>query len=192
MLDELEWGNYLDEHGVYPGQMKDAWPGLAACIQKAISTIKSGNKILFAGNGGSFSMACHLAAELMGRFEKDRRAFPAVVLGGNPAELTAIANDYGFQNVFSRCLEGLGKPGDMVIMLSTSGTSKNIVALHLACTDLKFDWSLWASARMSPVVWELPLPYRVIRSPSKNTAVAQVHHLIMGHFMCKKIEEACL
>lgn len=165
-------------------------PAIAACTERAIACIKSGSKILFAGNGGSFSMACHLSAELMGRFEKDRRAFPAVVLGGNPAELTAMANDFGYGSIFARCLEGLGKPGDMVILLSTSGTSDNITALKHVCNAREFDWSLWTSARYAPS--RGLAKHRVVASPSRNTAIAQVHHLILGHFMCMKIEEACL
>lgn len=96
-----------------------------ATIQRAIA---SGHKLLTAGNGGSAADALHLAEELVGRFDKDRISLPAIALCADASLLTCIANDFGFDQVFSRQVEGLGRPGDVLVIFSTSGNSANIVA----------------------------------------------------------------
>ncbi len=93
---------------------------LVACLQE-------GNKVLTCGNGGSAADALHLAEELVGRYERDRRAWPAVSLAADPTALTCIGNDFGFEFVFSRQVEALGKPGDVLVVFSTSGNSPNLV-----------------------------------------------------------------
>lgn len=92
-----------------------------------VSSIKEGKKILICGNGGSASDSNHIAAELIGRFEDDRKPIPAISLSNNSANLTSIGNDYGFEFIFSRQIEAIGKEGDILIALSTSGKSKNII-----------------------------------------------------------------
>lgn len=92
-----------------------------------IQALKSGNKLLLCGNGGSASDAQHIAAEFVGRFEKNRMSLPAIALTSDIAALTAIGNDFGFEKIFSRQIEGLGKKGDILIVLSTSGRSPNIL-----------------------------------------------------------------
>lgn len=92
-----------------------------------IHALKAGNKILLCGNGGSASDSLHIAAEFVGRFEKNRMSLPAIALTADIAALTAIGNDFGFDKVFSRQIEGLGKKGDILIVLSTSGRSPNIL-----------------------------------------------------------------
>ncbi len=92
-----------------------------------IHALKAGNKVLLCGNGGSASDSLHIAAEFVGRFEKNRRSLPAIALTADIAALTAIGNDFGFEKVFSRQIEGLGKKGDVLIVLSTSGRSPNIL-----------------------------------------------------------------
>jgi D-sedoheptulose 7-phosphate isomerase len=101
-------------------------PTVEFAAEKIKFTFESGNKILTAGNGGSAADALHLAEELIGRFEKNRRSLPAICLSADPTVLTCIANDYGYDNVFARQIEGLGKPGDLLIVFSTSGNSNNI------------------------------------------------------------------
>src|SRR5580765_8696835 len=92
-----------------------------------VKAFKNGNKVLFCGNGGSAADAQHLAAEFSGRFYKDRKALPAEALHCNTSYLTAVANDYSYDVIYSRIIEGLGKPGDVLIGLTTSGNSKNII-----------------------------------------------------------------
>lgn len=99
-----------------------------------VTTIKNGNTVFIAGNGGSAADAQHLAAEFVGRFVKERRSYPAIALTTDTSALTSIGNDYGFVKVFSRQLEGLGRSGDLFIALSTSGNSVNLV--H-ACTEAR-------------------------------------------------------
>jgi len=108
-------------------------PAVDASGDEIRKCIKSGHKLLTAGNGGSAADALHLAEELVGRFSKDRRSLPAVALCADPTLLTCIANDYGFEQVFARQVEGLGQPGDVLVVFTTSGNSPNLIrALHAA------------------------------------------------------------
>ncbi len=95
--------------------------------ERLAASLKKGNKILICGNGGSAADAQHFAAELVGRFEKERQAFPAIALTTDTSNLTAIGNDYGYDRVFARQVEGLGLPGDILICISTSGNSENLL-----------------------------------------------------------------
>jgi len=101
-------------------------PEILRAAKELTATLESGNKILICGNGGSAADAQHFAAELVGRFEKERASYPALALTTDSSALTAIGNDYGFERVFSRQVEGLGRKGDMLIVISTSGNSRNI------------------------------------------------------------------
>ncbi len=103
-------------------------------IDLIVSTVKNGNTVFIAGNGGSAADAQHIAAEFVGRFKKERRSYPAIALTTDTSALTSIGNDYGFVRVFSRQLEGLGREGDLFIPISTSGNSVNLV--H-ACTEAR-------------------------------------------------------
>lgn len=102
-------------------------------VDKIVYSLKSGNKIIFCGNGGSASDAQHLATELIGRYKDDRDPLAAIAITTDTSALTAIGNDYGFDNIFSRQIEGIGKPGDTLVAISTSGNSKNVInAAHSA------------------------------------------------------------
>jgi D-sedoheptulose 7-phosphate isomerase len=104
----------------YPGQVQRA-------IDLLVERLSDGHKLLVCGNGGSAADAMHICAELVGRFLRERRAMPAIALSANPAVLTALSNDYGYEAAFARQVEALAKPGDVVWGISTSGTSKNVV-----------------------------------------------------------------
>lgn len=106
--------------------LKHMAPEILHAARELTATIESGNKILICGNGGSAADAQHFAAELVGRFEKERPSYPAIALTTDSSALTAIGNDYGFDRVFSRQIEGLGRKGDTLIVISTSGNSPNI------------------------------------------------------------------
>jgi D-sedoheptulose 7-phosphate isomerase len=108
-------------------------PVVEAAGAEIRQAIKGGHKLLTAGNGGSAADALHLAEELVGRFNKERVSLPAIALCADPTLLTCIGNDYGFEQIFSRQVEGLGRPGDVLVVFSTSGKSPNVIrALHAA------------------------------------------------------------
>jgi D-sedoheptulose 7-phosphate isomerase len=108
-------------------------PQLEIAGKILVNAINNGNKILICGNGGSAADSQHMAAEIIGRFEVERRAFPAIALNTDTSILTAVGNDYGFNDIFSRQVQGLGNAGDVLIGISTSGNSKNVVqAIHVA------------------------------------------------------------
>ncbi|MCU1497018.1 MAG: HldE-like bifunctional protein [Acidimicrobiales bacterium] len=119
----------FDEHVALAAASVDAVvPDLGRAVARSVTCLASGGKVLTMGNGGSGTQAQHFAAELTGRFEAERRALPAVALSVDQAAITAIANDYGYEEVFSRQLEALARPGDLVVAISTSGSSPNVVA----------------------------------------------------------------
>ena len=163
---------------------------LAADIEKGCemftSTIKSGNKILLAGNGGSAADAQHIAAELSGRFVKDRKALPGIALTVDTSALTSIANDYGYEHVFSRQLEAFAQPGDLFIGISTSGHSPGILkALEVAKSlDCK---TLGLSGRTGGKMNGLCDLNIIV--PSDITARIQEMHILIGHILCKAVDD---
>lgn len=122
MLDAM-----IDAHVRCLENLKGMAPVLDAAGSAMLACLKEGGKLLICGNGGSASDAQHFAAEIVGRFEKERRAFPAVALSTDTSILTAVGNDYGYDEVFARQVEGLGRPGDVLLGISTSGHSGNVV-----------------------------------------------------------------
>lgn len=123
----------LDDLAALLERMKPLAGAVSAAGEALTETLRRGNKLLTAGNGGSAADALHLAEELIGRFDRERPPLAAVSLCGDPTLLTCIGNDYGFDMLFSRQVEGLGKPGDALIVISTSGNSRNLVnALNVA------------------------------------------------------------
>ena len=117
----------IDAHIHCMERLKEMAPALDAAGSAMLECLTDGGKLLICGNGGSASDAQHFAAEIVGRFEKERRAFPAVALSTDTSILTAVGNDYGYDEVFARQVEGLGKPGDILIGISTSGHSENVI-----------------------------------------------------------------
>lgn len=116
----------LDQHVKCMQQLKTIAPAIEAAGTALLSCLLDGGKLLVCGNGGSASDAQHFAAEIIGRFEVERRAFPAVALTTDTSILTAVGNDYGYADIFARQVEGLGRPGDLLIGISTSGHSENV------------------------------------------------------------------
>jgi len=163
---------------------------LLLSIEKAVfvilTALKSGNKILFCGNGGSAADAQHLAAEFSGRFYQDRKALPAEALHVNTSYLTAVANDYSFDVVYSRLVDGIGNPGDVLVGLSTSGNSKNIInALEMASTKSMSTISFTGATggKMKDISDIL------INVPSSDTPRIQESHIMIGHIICQLVEE---
>lgn len=154
-----------------------------------ISALRTGRKILICGNGGSASDAQHFAAEIVGRFTRERSAWPALALTTDTSALTAVANDYGYENVFSRQVEALGKPGDVLIGISTSGNSKNIIkAVHQANTsDLQTIALTGNGGGTLADVADM-----AVKAPSDVTARIQEVHIFILHFWADTAEAALL
>lgn len=124
---------HLEELRTTLDRTRELLPVIATAGEEIRSALLAGHKLLTAGNGGSAADALHLAEELVGRFDKERPSLPAISLCGDPTLLTCIANDYGYERLFSRQIEGLGRSGDVLVVFSTSGNSPNLVAaLHAA------------------------------------------------------------
>jgi D-sedoheptulose 7-phosphate isomerase len=156
------------------------------CINVIVSAFEKGNKVLFCGNGGSASDAQHLAAEFSGRFYTDRDALPAEALHCNTSYITAVANDYSYDVIYSRILKGIGNEGDVLIGLSTSGNSKNIVkAFEMArekrMTTIGFTGSTGGKLKS--------LSDFLINIPSHDTPRIQESHITLGHIICQMVEE---
>jgi D-sedoheptulose 7-phosphate isomerase len=127
IIDQIK-GNFLQAKELLDNFISDpeSWEKIEKAGNLMVQSLKSGNKIISCGNGGSLCDAMHFAEELTGRFQKDRRPLPALSIS-DPSHITCVANDFGFDFVFSRTVEALGKPGDILLAISTSGDSQNII-----------------------------------------------------------------
>ncbi|MBL4674922.1 MAG: D-sedoheptulose 7-phosphate isomerase [Mucilaginibacter sp.] len=148
-------------------------------------TIKNGNKVLLAGNGGSAADAQHIAAELTGRFVAERKPLPGIALSTDTSALTAIANDYGYDQVFSRQFEALAQPGDLFIGISTSGNSTSIInvidsAKKIGCKTLGLTGKDGGKMKDACDI--------TIVIPSNVTARIQEMHILVGHILCKAVD----
>ena len=149
------------------------------------NAFKSGNKVLFCGNGGSAADAQHLAAEFSGRFYKDRKALPSDALHCNTSYLTAVANDYTYEDIYSRIIEGPGVKGDVLIGISTSGNSKNIVKAFEVSKSLgviTVGLTGITGGNMKNV------SDYIIQVPSNDTPRIQECHIMIGHILCEIVE----
>lgn len=151
-----------------------------------ITALDNENKLLLCGNGGSAADAQHIAAELSGRFEMDRKALNAQALHVNSSYLTAVANDYGFEDVYSRMIEASAKSGDVLIALSTSGNSKNVINAIKKANQMQMV-TIGFSGNDGGNMKDL-CKYNLI-IPSDNTARIQEAHILVGHIICKLIEQ---
>ena len=155
-------------------------------VVKVITTaFQNGNSVYFAGNGGSAADAQHLAAEFSGRFYKDRKALPSEALHCNTSYLTAVANDYSYEVIYARLIEGITKPGDVLVGISTSGNSGNIVkAFEMAKTKqvVTIGFTGDKGGKMKEISDYL------INVPSKDTPRIQESHILVGHIICELVE----
>ena len=158
-------------------------------IERVASAIKialtNGKKVLFCGNGGSAADSQHLAAEFVGRFQKERQGLPAIALTVDTSILTAVSNDYGFDKVFVRQVEALGNEGDVFVGISTSGTSPNVLAaVELAKARGMYCVGMTAAngAKLAELCDEC------IAVPAKVTARAQEMHILIGHILCELVD----
>ena len=157
---------------------------ISGLVQACLKALKAGGKIIFAGNGGSFADAQHLSAEFTSRFLFDRAPLASVVLGTNNSAISAIGNDYGYAHVFSRELEGIARPGDVFIAISTSGNSANIVAAVSKALTLGVATWAWTGCTGGKLKALCPC----LCVPSSETARIQESHILIGHIVCGLVE----
>lgn len=156
-----------------------------ALVLQCIKSLRAGGKVIFAGNGGSFADAQHLSAEFVSRFKFDRAPLPSLALGTNNSAISAIGNDYGYDQVFSRELEAVAKVGDVFVGISTSGNSSNVIAavdkaLALGIDVVCLTWH--SGGRLANLCDCLCMP-------SDDTARIQECHITIGHIVCGLVEK---
>ena len=154
-------------------------------VEVITKAFQNGNSVYFAGNGGSAADAQHLAAEFSGRFYKDRKALPSEALHCNTSYLTAVANDYSYEVIYARLIEGISKPGDVLIGISTSGNSGNIVKAFEAAKNKKVITIGFTGDKGGKMK---DLGDYLINIPSNDTPRIQESHILVGHIICELVE----
>lgn len=177
---------FIEHLEVFNTSMNDLLPSIENAADLCIESVNNGGKILLIGNGGSAADAQHIAAELIGRYKLERNAIPAIALTTDSSILTSISNDYGYSQVFARQLEALANKIDVVIAISTSGNSKNIinalkVANQIGCKTIGLSGGTGGKLKEICSV--------NIAVPSENTARIQEIHIFIGHTICHLIED---
>jgi len=155
-------------------------------VDAIVKAFRSGNRVYFAGNGGSAADAQHLAAEFSGRFYTDRLALPAEALHCNTSYLTAVANDYSFDEIYARLIRGIAHPGDVLVGLSTSGNSGNIIKAFEAAREKKvitIGFTGESGGKLKN------LSDYLFNIPSTDTPRIQESHILMGHIVCELVEK---
>lgn len=183
----MDIGSYL-ESSAQVLRASQTHPGVLNCdaaISAIASALARGKRLLVCGNGGSASDAMHITGELVGRFLKERKAYDCVCLSSNPAVLTAWGNDYSFDTIFSRQVEAYGTPESVILGLSTSGNSKNVIEAFKVARSLgmkTIGLTGEGGGRMAPFTDIL------IDVPSKSTPMIQQVHICLYHYICEKTE----
>lgn len=155
--------------------------------EDCINAIKNKKKILLLGNGGSASDAMHITAELIGRFNKERIALPVIDLVSNPSSITALANDYNYKQIFSRQLQGIGNEGDILICISTSGLSQNVIEAIKIAEKKSIKTVILTGNKKNNLHKFKSL--EIVKVPSQSTARIQEMHILIGHIICEVIEK---
>jgi D-sedoheptulose 7-phosphate isomerase len=178
----------IDESIAVKQAARDALSGDAATAAGwIVDALAAGGKLLVAGNGGSAADAQHIAAELVGRFTRDRQALSAVALTTDSSVLTSLANDLGAETMFARQVEALGRAGDVLLVLSTSGASANVVAALRIARETGLRTIALTGAAGNAAAEHSDLALRV---PSESTARIQETHITLAHAICELVEEA--
>jgi len=161
-------------------------PNIVTVAEHIINTLQNSGKVLTCGNGGSAADAQHFAAELVGRYRRERPGWSAIALTVDPSVLTSLCNDYGFEQVFARQVQALGRPGDILVAISTSGRSKNVLAVVETASALGIrtvGLTGQGTSHLGEIVdHHLPIP-------STNTAFIQQAHIAVIHIICELVEE---
>lgn len=168
-------------------RLQDATGTLTSITQQLVHTLQAGHKVLTVGNGGSAAEAQHFAAELVGRFRRDRAPYAAIALTTDTSILTALGNDYGFDDVFARQVRALARRGDSVLAFSTSGESENLIQAAVAAHELGARVISLTGARPNRLADASDLALRV---PSQDTPVVQEIHLMVTHLVCGIVEQS--
>jgi D-sedoheptulose 7-phosphate isomerase len=178
---------HLQEHReILDSIERDSNENILRTAKKIISVIKKNGTVFWCGNGGSASDSQHISAELIGRFKKNRIPLKSISLNSDTAAITCIANDFGYDEIFSRQLDGLGQVGDILLPISTSGQSKNIInAINMAKTKKISTFALLGKGGGEAI----KLVDDYIHVNSKTTARVQEMHITIGHILCDLIEE---
>lgn len=155
-------------------------------VNVIVQAFRNGNRVYFCGNGGSAADAQHLAAEFSGRFYTDRKALPAEALHCNTSYLTAVGNDYGYDVVYSRMIEGIGQKGDVLVGLSTSGNSTNIIKAFEAAREKQMTTIAFTGESGGKMK---PLSDYLLNVPSTDTPRIQESHILLGHIICQLVEQ---
>lgn len=184
---QRDWNAVLSEHVNAIGRFVRAEAAIEAAVEALITALRAGRRIYILGNGGSAADSQHIAAELTGRFKRDRRGLAAIALTTDTSALLAIGNDLGFDRVFSRQVEALVEPGDVVWILSTSGNSPNVLAAARAAKE--------RGARVIGFTGEgggalAPLCDHVVAAPHTQSDRIQEMHQLAYHYACERIENA--
>ncbi len=162
---------------------------VAAIVAALVRAFRDGNKVLWFGNGGSAADAQHLAAEFSGRFLRERKGLPSEALTVNTSAVTAISNDFGYEQLFARMVEALAKPGDVVVGITTSGTSKNVVRGLEAAKAVGATTIAFSGNGGGPVA---ELADVALVGPDGYSAIVQEVHITMGHIICDLVEQELL
>lgn len=179
---------YKENIAIKEGLSQDkALAAIEKLVDLAVGALGAGGKIILFGNGGSAADAQHIAAELVGRFTQERKALAAIALTCNSSNVTSIGNDYGFEQIFTRQLEALGKPEDLAIGISTSGSSVNVVSAILKAKKMGMMTVALTGIKSGPLLKAADLSIAV---PSTNTARIQEAHITIGHIICELVEQA--
>ena len=175
----------IEEHLKVIRALHEQQPVLARIAKTMSQAILKGGKIFWCGNGGSAADAQHLAAELVGRFLQERRGLPSIALSTNTSVLTAIGNDYGYEHVFRRQVEALCAPGDVIVGISTSGTSQNVCAALESARSIGAFAVAFTGMRPGPMA---AISHETVYVASTETPRIQEGHILCGHMLCDYIE----
>ena len=159
---------------------------IASLAREICAVIEGGCKVLLYGNGGSAADAQHIAAEMVGRFRRERRPLPALALTTDTSVLTCVGNDYGYDQVFARQVRALGRPGDLAIAISTSGNSPNVLEATAAAIEMGLVTAAFTGSdggKLGPMV------RHHLNVPHESTARIQEAHIMVGHILCELVDE---
>ena len=187
MTDDILRKNIESSIEVHNRLLQACLPAITLAADALIAAFRGGRKAFFFGNGGSAADAQHLAAEFLGRYLRERRPLPAIALHANTSTLTSIANDFGYEQVFSRQLQGLAAAGDVAVAISTSGNSPSVIeAVKAARTMGVYTIGLTGASggRLREIVDVL------IAVPSDETPRIQECHILLGHALCDAVDQA--
>jgi len=182
----MTFSHSLENHINVFKNLESHTSNLNLLIEKCTNTLKKGGKVLFCGNGGSSSDAQHLAAEFVGRFKNNRVSLPSLSLSADSSVVTCIANDFGYENIFSRQIESLANKNDVIILITTSGNSENIINAAIKAKELGIFTVGFLGKDGGKVLKLIDLPILV---ESSETARIQEAHIFIGHCLVENVEK---